>query len=60
MKFLTSIAVILLVPAMIAGFYGMNVRLPLENSRSGFPVLIGLSTLSSAIVALIFRKKKWL
>lgn len=60
MKFLTAMAVILIVPTIIATFYGMNVRLPLEDSRSGFLVIVGLSILSSLIVGFIFRKKNWL
>jgi magnesium transporter len=60
MKFLTAMAVILIVPTIIATFYGMNVRLPLEDSPSGFLVVVGLSILSSFVVGFIFRKKNWL
>jgi magnesium transporter len=60
MKFLASITVILIVPTIIGTFYGMNVRLPLEDHPSVFLVLVGLSILSSLIVGLIFWKKNWL
>jgi magnesium transporter len=60
MKFLASVTVILIVPTIVATFYGMNVRLPLEEEPSTFVVLVGLSILSALIVGLIFRKKDWL
>jgi magnesium transporter len=60
MKFLAAITVILIIPTIIGTFYGMNLRLPLEDSRLGFPVVLGLSVLCSLIVLFIFRRKKWL
>jgi magnesium transporter len=60
MKFLASAAVILVVPTIIGTFYGMNVRLPLEDKPSAFLVLVGLSMLSSVIIGLILWKKGWL
>jgi magnesium transporter len=60
MKFLAAVTVILIVPTVIAGFYGMNVRLPIEDSPVAFPVIVGLSLLLSAFVAFVFWKKTWL
>jgi magnesium transporter len=60
MKFLAAVTVVLIVPTVIGTFYGMNVRLPLADSPSAFPVLVGLSILSSSIVGLIFWKRDWL
>jgi len=60
MKFLAAVTIILVVPTIIGTFYGMNIRLPLENHPSAFPVLVGLSILSALIVGLIFWKKNWL
>jgi magnesium transporter len=60
MKFLASAAVILVVPTIIGTFYGMNVRLPVEDKPSAFLVLVGLSMLSSVIIGLILWKKGWL
>jgi magnesium transporter len=60
MKFLAAVTIILIVPTIIGTLYGMNVRLPMENHPSAFPVLVGLSILSAFIVGLIFWKKNWL
>lgn len=60
MKFLASAAVILVVPTIIGTFYGMNVRLPLEDNPAAFVVLVGLSMLSSVIIGLILWRKGWL
>lgn len=60
MKFLASAAVILVVPTIIGTFYGMNVRLPLQDNPSAFLILVGLSMLSSFIIGLFFWKKGWL
>ncbi len=60
MKFLASAAVILVVPTILGTFYGMNVRLPLENNPSAFWVLVGLSMLSSFIIGLILWRRGWL
>ena len=40
MKFLTSITIILAVPTMISSFWGMNVKLPFENSPMGFLIMV--------------------
>jgi magnesium transporter len=60
MKFLASVTVILLVPTVIAGFYGMNVGLPFEASPFAFLGLIGFSLLTSVIVGLVFWRRGWL
>jgi magnesium transporter len=60
MKFLTSAAVILVVPTIIGTFYGMNVRLPLEDHPLAFLILVGLSILSSFIIGLILWRRGWL
>jgi magnesium transporter len=60
MKFLTSIAVILIIPTIVGTFFGMNVPLPIRESKFAFTVVVGLSILVSAIVAVIFRKKHWM
>jgi magnesium transporter len=60
MKFLASAAVILVVPTIIGTFYGMNVRLPLEDNPSAFLMLVGVSMLSSVIIGLILWRKGWL
>ncbi|MCI0393349.1 MAG: magnesium transporter CorA family protein [Chloroflexi bacterium] len=60
MKFLASITVVLIVPQIIGTFYGMNVRLPMEDTPSTFYIMVGLSVIISGIVSFIFWKKDWL
>jgi len=58
MKFLTSITIILMLPTLIASFYGMNVKLPIASSPHAFLTLTLLSTILSVIVVIIFIKRK--
>ena len=48
MKRLTSITIILSLPALVAGIYGMNVKIPYEESPYAFYIPIFLSLLVSA------------
>lgn len=58
MKLLTSITVVLSIPAIIAGLWGMNVEgLPFSNSPFGFWVIIFL-TLIISLISYLFMKKK--
>ena len=59
MKRMTSISIILMVPTLIASFYGMNVPIYMEDMPLGFVVIILLSILLSATAFFIFRKIKW-
>ncbi|MEZ5013062.1 MAG: magnesium transporter CorA family protein [Chitinophagales bacterium] len=60
MKRLTSITIILMVPTLIASFYGMNFKdLPLEQSGNGFFIIMFLSVLLSVILYFIFRRIRW-
>ena len=47
MKTLTSLSIILTVPTTLGGFWGMNVPVPLAESKLGFLVLLGLSLANS-------------
>ena len=57
MKFLTSITLILTIPALIAGIYGMNVELPLEHFPYAFAFVIGFSFVITTIMTFIFKRK---
>ena len=59
MKRMTSLSIILMVPTLIASFYGMNVPIYMEDMPHGFVVIILLSILLSATAFFIFRKIKW-
>ena len=55
---LTIITFLLMVPTLIASFYGMNVPNGLENNSFAFVGIILLSIIISAILALFFRRNK--
>ena len=59
MKLLTSITIILSLPALVTGIYGMNVDIPYAKSPHAFyiPVIISLGI--SIIISWYFMKKKW-
>ena len=57
MKFLTSITIILSIPTMVASFWGMNVRVPMQDNIFGFLIITSVSILA-AIIAMIWLKKK--
>jgi magnesium transporter len=59
MKFLASVTIVLTIPSMIAGFYGMNVELPLQEHSAAFLITVALSIGLAAVIALIFVKKDW-
>lgn len=57
MKFLTSITIILSIPTMVASFWGMNVKVPMQDNIWGF-FIITLVSILVAIIAMIWLKKK--
>lgn len=60
LKLLTSISILLMIPTLIASFYGMNVPNALENNPFGFWIVILISFLISLVGLLIFRRKNWI
>lgn len=60
MKQLTIITIILMIPTLIASFYGMNVPNRFEDNRYAFWMILGGSAIIATIGALLIRKKKWM
>ena len=58
MQFLTSVTIIMAIPAMVSGFFGMNVPIPMESNPYGFAYVMGITVLICAVVAFIMAKKK--
>ena len=58
-KLLTSITLVLSFPAMVAGFYGMNVALPFDDHPLAFGLVLVIALSLSVIVALILKKRDW-
>ena len=40
MKLLASITIVMAIPTIISGFFGMNVGIPLENMRGAFYIIL--------------------
>ncbi|MFY7899507.1 MAG: magnesium transporter CorA family protein, partial [Chitinophagaceae bacterium] len=59
LKRLTSITIILSLPALVASVYGMNVAIPYQNSPHAFYIPIILSIVVSIVISAYFMKKKW-
>ena len=66
MKILAVVSVFLMPPTLIAGFYGMNVRLPIIAADApnanfwNWVIILGVMALSCLIVWILFRRKKLL
>ncbi len=58
MKFLTAITIILTIPMILAGFWGMNTDVPFSGALWGFYIIVGISILLTVITWIIFYKKK--
>ncbi len=59
MKFLAGVTIVLMLPTIIAGLYGMNVALPGAELKSAFAILCGLCLGLMLLVSVLFAKKKW-
>ena len=66
MKVLAVVSVFLMPPTLIAGFYGMNVRLPMiaaDDPNASFwnwIIILGIMALSCLVIWFFFKKKKML
>ncbi|MBO1305212.1 magnesium transporter CorA family protein [Enterococcus sp. 669A] len=56
MRILTVLSVLLTIPTIISGFFGMNMPLPLENNTSGWLITILISIVLWLGLSFIFRK----
>ncbi len=59
MKFLTSITIILMLPTLVASVYGMNIKLPFQDSPHAFAITMGVSLVLTVIGVWIFIKRNW-
>lgn len=55
---LTLITIILMVPTLVASFYGMNVPLPAEDNPYTSIIIIGVSVILSLLVGWYFQRKR--
>ena len=60
MKALAALTIILNLPTIVAGFFGMNVTLPLSpEDPFAFSVVVGIALVLTAIATYIFYKRDW-
>ena len=59
MKILASITIVMSLPTMVASFFGMNVRLPMEENPMAFLSILGLSFLIGLSAVYFFWKRDW-
>lgn len=59
MKFLASVTIVLSIPTIITGFFGMNVTVPFADARWAYLAIIGLLLVTSLLVVWIFNRKNW-
>ena len=63
MKYLTSITLLMAVPTVISGLYGMNVQsdgMPFANTTAGFAIVLGLTLALCVFSAWVLHKKHML
>lgn len=59
MKRMTSLSITLMIPTLIASFYGMNVPVLMDRVPYAFVIIVVCSVLLSALAFVVFRRIKW-
>ena len=59
MQILTVVTVVFMPLTLIAGWFGMNLKMPEFEWDYGYPMVIGLSVVVVALCMLICKKKKF-
>jgi magnesium transporter len=61
MKRLTTITIVLMIPTLVASFFGMNVKIPFFNTEHvrTFWVILFISVTMSMLVTLVFRRRNF-
>lgn len=60
MKYLTAITIVMAIPTITSGLWGMNVNLPFSDSSMGFLIVCVLTILICVIALFILHKRKML
>ncbi len=55
---LTLITIVLMVPTFLASLYGMNVKLPMQDSPHAFWIILGVSITLSMLIVWFFKLKR--
>ncbi len=59
MKFLTSVTIVMSIPTIITGFFGMNVDIPGATHSLAYMTIFLAIVMVSGVVVLIFNKRQW-
>lgn len=57
MKILASVTILLSIPTIIGGIFGMNVPLPFQNNPNGFTIIMTITIIVCAFTAYMLYKK---
>lgn len=60
MKTLTSVTIVMTIPTIVGGLWGMNVGLPIEKNPHAFLYLILLCLFSSLLTLLFLKRKNYI
>ena len=61
MQYLTVVTLILSIPTIVSGFFGMNVNnIPFANDPNGFWIILFITTIICLILSILFSKNKLL
>lgn len=61
MKKLTAFALIIMIPTLISGIYGMNVQgLPFANSPFGFLIVLVFMFIITIVTFILFKQENWI
>ena len=60
MKILTSVTLMLSIPTLVSGIWGMNTWVPGQQKWWGFAIAIGVIVTTCCIVGIVLHKKKLL
>lgn len=60
MKTLTSVTILMTIPTIVGGIWGMNVKLPWENIPNAFWILLFLCLVIAIITLIILKKRDYL
>ena len=58
MKFLTTMTILLAIPTMMSGFWGMNVPVPFAENIFGFVYVLGFAAFFTTMISIILWKKQ--
>jgi magnesium transporter len=60
MRLLTSITIVITIPVLVTGFFGMNVELPFAREPYAFLSILGLCVALCLGAITYFRRRRWL